>query len=265
MTDARKASGLVQWLTQVGLPLLFAGGLLAGVLALGQHLGDRMKARGTASVYFVDLECDPPDGMARVEFLEQAQYLAGLPERLDALDPLTPQRIGRAFELHPWVARVTRVRLEPRGRGKVELVYREPVLAVAKPEREVDAAGVLLPRTARRKGLPTLTTVVSPPRGQPGEPWGDVRVGAVAKVAELLLPHLERRGLGGCSMEIDAGEVTLVWPRGRVLWGRPPGLERSNEAAAGVKADRLPEAAKLAGLEYDVRPAAAAKQRPLDR
>jgi hypothetical protein len=262
MRRARKASTTVRWLLQLGLPLVAGAGLFAGVLYSGGYLGDRLRGRGTLSVAFADVECEPPGGMSRREFLAEAQYLAELPDRLEGLERDTPERIASALALHPWVANVKQVRLLPQGRVEAELQYREPALAVAKPPRAVDGDGVLLPRAARSKGLPTLVTAVAAP-GRPGKRWGDVRVTAAAQVVALLRPRLDALGLAGCRVTVDEGEVALESAKARLLWGRPPDHEKPGEAKAATKLARLPEVGSLAGQEWDVRPAAAVKKRAL--
>jgi hypothetical protein len=64
---------------------------------------------------------------------------------------------------------------------------------------------------------------------------------------------------------VAGGEVAFRAPRGRLLWGSPPGQERPGEADAGLKLERLPEAKELAGRECDLRPAGGAKSRALPR
>lgn len=260
MTEARKANPLVRWVVQLVLPVGLASGLLVGVVALGQRMRGRVPEG--PEIPFVDLDCDPPVGLSREQFLEEAQYLAGLPDRL-AVDRETMGRVHQAFAGHPLVAQVRQVRVLAGGRVRVDLVYRVPVLAIARPAREVDAEGVLLPLMPGRKGLPILTTKVTPPTGKPGQVWSDVRVVATAQVVALLQPHLERLGMAGCNVEIEEGEIVFQSPRARLRWGRPPGHEKVEEASAETKVSRLPDAGKLAGHEWDVRPKAGAKSRPL--
>jgi hypothetical protein len=253
MTEARKArlDAARRWLAQLVLPLGVAGALLAGVVALGRHLGER-----GAVVHFRDLECDPPEGMTRQQFLEEAEYLSDVPNQLGGPNALA--QVQEALAKHPWVLRVTRVQRLPGGRARAELEYRRPALAVERPPREVDAEGVLLPRSGGRKGLPLLTTKVAPPVGKPGRPWGDVRVAAAAQVVALLRPRL---GMGGGTVEVEEGEVTIRAGKYRLLWGRPPGYEKPGEASTAEKLRRLPAEAALQGRECDLRPAAGARER----
>ena len=94
---------------------------------------------------------------------------------------------------------------------------------------------------------------VKPPKAPPGHPWTDVRVVAAAQVAARLHPHLDALGLRGCAVEIDQGDITLFAAGARILWGRPPGHERDDEAGAAEKLDRLLTAGRLDGKEYDLR------------
>ena len=252
MTEARKATGWTRGLAQLMLPLMVGAALLLTVLAIGQKL-----AGGGPTVTFREIECDPPAGMTRQQFLEETQYLSGFPDRLK--HPSALREVHDAFGKHPWVLRVVRVQILRGGVASAELVYRRPVLAVASPPREVDDEGILLPRSDGRKGLPLLTTKVAAPVGKPGRSWGDVRVAAVAQVVALVHPRLP---LAECTVEIDEGEVMVRGPKWRVLWGRPSGQEKAGEATADEKLRRLADAA-LVGTECDVRPVAGMKQRPL--
>jgi hypothetical protein len=264
MSDTRKANSIRHWFVQLGLPIAVAASLVVGVVVFGQQLRDRLNARGIM-ISFADLECEHPKEMTRQQFLEEAQYLAALPDQLDALDKSTPSRIHTALSAHPWVARVKEVRVGRGGRCQVQLQYRTPVLAVTKPAREVDSEGILLPRSTRRKGLPVLTTAVIPPAGRPGESWGDVRVTAAAQVVSQLLPHVERMGLASFTVDVENGEVVLGTTNARILWGRPPGQEKEGEALAETKLQRLPDSTRLTGQEWDLRPASAATSRSRGR
>jgi hypothetical protein len=244
-----------RWLVQLALPLVAGAAVLAGLLWLGRLARERLRDREAHVIYFTDIECDPPPGLSRREFLDEVQYLAGLPDRLNLLEPDTNARIADGLAQHPWVRRVRRVEQLPPHRVHVDLEYRQAVLAVARPPRVVDADGVPLPASAGSDGLPLLRTNVAPPASPPGQPWPDVRVVAAAQVAALLHPHLDTLGLRGCSVAIDGGVVTLSTARTRVVWGLPPGHEREGEASAAMKLDRLRAAGRLDDKEYDLRQA----------
>ncbi|MFO0929522.1 MAG: hypothetical protein U0736_21260 [Gemmataceae bacterium] len=251
------------WLFQLVLPVAGGVGLILGLTALGGHLRQRLNQSGGQQLTFTAIDVDPPPGMERAAFLEEVQYLANLPDRLNPLDPATIPHIRAAVAAHPWVSGVRRVQLLPAGRVQVEADYRTPVLAVARPPRVVDGDGILLPASAPRQGLPVLAGAVAPPAGKPGEPWGDAAVRDAAAIVTLLRPHLSNLKLEACTIDYASGEVTLRTPRVRLLWGRAPGKELADEAAAEVKRKRLLEAPPRDGEVCDVRPAKEVRRRPL--
>lgn len=262
MSTASKGSTTVRWILQLGLPLLAAAGMLTGLLYSGRFLGDRLRDQGTTTLAFADLECEPPPGMSRAEFLRETQYLAEVPDHFDPLQAETPSLLAAALIQHPWVARVKQVKLLPQGRAVVDLVFRQPTLIVKKFARVVDDHGILLPRSARPAGLPVLTTDVQPPTGVAGKPWGDIRVLAAARTIAFLESRLDSLGLRNATLDTREGDLVLETRSARLIWGLPPGDERDNEASADLKAQRLPTTGKLDGQEWDVRPRSGIQKRP---
>jgi hypothetical protein len=277
-------------LLQALAPIVAGLLLLLGVVAAGRWARGRLQQQDSFSVAFADIDCVPPEGLSREDFLGEVQFLADYPDRLPLLDPSLPDRLARAFAAHPWVEEVKHVEVL-RDRGVwVELEYRRAVLAVCLPAeppvaggsvllsawsatgrnarvpcRAVDKSGVLLPARATHAGLPLLHADVAAPTGAPGTPWGDARVRAAAAAAAFLEPHRQRLGLSDADWEAEGETLILSRPGLRILWGRAPGLEGPGEASAAVKLKRLREYSvqklTLAGREYDVRPAGAARHR----
>jgi hypothetical protein len=136
-------------------------------------------------VPLADVECEPPPGMTRADFLDEVRYYAGLPEKLSVLDEQLPARLRAAFAQHPWVARVDDVTVMPPRHLHVALTYRVPVLAVrwGGTLRAVDASGVLLPVRASTAGLPVYAGQPRPPQGREGTRWGDPDVERAARAA----------------------------------------------------------------------------------
>jgi hypothetical protein len=226
-------------LLQLGLPLAAGAALVVVVLVLAARAREDLTQRGARVLCFTDVECEPPAGLTRQEFLEETQYLAGLPDRFDLLANDTLARLERGLASHPWVARVRRLERLPSGGVRAELDYREPVLWIPQPGRSVDGEGILLPVSAGRQGLPILAGKVRLPQGRSGQPCGDPTVLAAAKVLELLRPHVATLGLAGASVEVADGVVTLRTARRRIRWGRPPGEEKEGEPDAQAKLERL--------------------------
>jgi hypothetical protein len=237
--------------------------LLGGLVFIGGRIRDELRRDGGHTIAFNDIECDPPEGLSREEFLEQTQYLANFPDDFNVLDPAVGPRIAEGFKAHPWVAEVQRVEQLPAGRLRVRLLFRQPVLVVDRPPGIVDRLGVLLPTSAQRKGLPVLSGTIPFPSGGPGHAWGDESVRAAASVAGFLREHLPALNLEQCTVEVDSGDVVLRTATTKVIWGRRPGNERSGEATADRKLQRLLDHPDLAGQENDVRPEAGIERRVL--
>jgi hypothetical protein len=249
-----------KWLVQLLLPLAAGAGLLAGLILLGDWARDRLHQDGRRTIAFTDVECEGPPGLSREQFLEETQYLADLPDRLNLLDADANARIASALAAHPWVEEVTLVEQVSPGRVRAKVVYRVGVLCVAGPGRIVDRHGVLLPASAENKGLPVLRGRVRPPTDGPGKRWPDETVLAAAAVAGFLRPHLAAPGLAGCTIDVESGDVVLRTAQTRIIWGRPPGREEAEECPAEEKLQRLLEARDLTGMAVDLRPKAEVKR-----
>jgi hypothetical protein len=266
--------------------------VLLGVVAAGRWARDRLGQQEGWAVPFAAIDCAPPEGLSREEFLGEVQFIADYPDRLPLLDPALPDRLAKAFAAHPWVEAVKHVRVRHERGVRVDLEYRRAVLAVCLPAdhplaggsvllaawspsglnapvpcRAVDRRGVLLPARATHPGLPLLHTDLSAPAGPPGTPWSDGRVRAAAATAAWLEPHRKQLGLSDAEWQADDETLVLARPRLRVVWGRAPGDEAAGEAPASVKVQRLlayfERQQTLAGYEHDLRPAGGARHAAL--
>jgi hypothetical protein len=258
--------------------VLASGLFVGGLIHLGRLAQSDLQRQERYSIAFADIDCPPPPGQERADFLGEVQYLAGCPDRLSLLDDDLAEHLHQAFGRHPWVERVVQVETSLPRQVRVEVVYRTPVLGVAwlegghvpggvglletssgfgnnalVPGRTVDREGVLLPKRATWSGIPTLElhTRIKPPAGPAGTHWGDPNVEAAARVAAVLYPHRDRIDLTG--LELRNGEWVLHTRSGSsVLWGQPPGRELPGEATAEQKVARLLNQSK--GLEWLNRP-----------
>jgi hypothetical protein len=162
----------------IGAALFLLGLIVAGRMAL-EHLRDQQRF----ALPFSDIDCPPPPGMERDEFLSEVRYLTGLPAQMRLLNDDLPAQLASAFARHPWVEQVEEVAVTPPRLVRVRLAFRRPVLAVpyAGQLRAVDRHGVLLPATAPTDGLPVFDGQAHPPNGPAGTRWGDEAVEGAAR------------------------------------------------------------------------------------
>jgi hypothetical protein len=184
-----------------------------------------------------------PTGLDR-EALRNASLDGGLP--LD--DPELPQRLERAFLMHPWVRDVVRVELRHPAGAVVTVACREPVAMVVWQGGllAVDAEGVVLPSadfTAESAAAyPKVAGVTSSPLGLEGSRWGDPVVDEAAAVAAAVGPDWKTLELREIRPVVTAGrrgwELVATGPR-TVFFGSTPGREADGEPTAAVKLVRL--------------------------
>jgi hypothetical protein len=167
-----------RWLLQGLTLVLVVAAFLGGLVFLGKWGLEQIRGQDRYILPFADVDCAPPQGMERGEFLGEVQYFARLPEKLDLLDGELCQKLAAAFAMHPWVEKVDGVLLVPPRHVQVRLVMRVPVLAI--PTRDgliaVDRHGVRLPKSAATEGLPVFEEEARPPQGPAGTKWGDPKV-----------------------------------------------------------------------------------------
>ncbi len=261
------------WLWKALAVSVGLGAFVAGLVVVGRLAWKDLRHQQRYTVAFTEIDCTPPPGQTREDFLDEVRYLAAAAPRLRLLDPDLGDRLAHAFARHPRVEKVVRVELVPPRQIHVELAYRTPVLAVrlAGGSRAVDAAGILLPKTTPVQGLPVLQGPVAGPRRADGRPWGDPLVEGAARTAAYLRPEQGRLHLLRVANE-PGGLVWQTLAGTRVLWGRPVGDAAVNEAPAEVKRARLLNYCdEYGGLDYptgrqehDVRPPDRPRHRALD-
>ncbi len=274
-------AGMPRWSLKI-LGLVSAIGiLLIGLISLNQLTRNQVRYRERYTVSFADIDCAPPSGVSRADFLEEAQYLGGLPSELSLLETGIASRLAAAFARHPWVEKVEQVEIDQPRHVRVRLAYRTPVLVVqpgleirfdtdpsakganhAGLGRMVDANGVLLPKSGSYPGLPTLAGKIPRPTGSSGRPWGDPAVRAAARTASYLRRY--RDAVTPLFFEATTEGIVLSISSGtKILWGHAPGAEVPGEASAAQKMKRLLAYRKSHGslngpenqpIEYDVRP-----------
>jgi hypothetical protein len=170
------------------------------------------------------------------------------------LDPKLVEKIGRAFALHAWVAKVRQVRKEYPARVIVDVEYREPVAMVEVDAQQgpgllfVDRDGVLLPsedfeRASTAQALLRIHVPRSEPAGPYGTAWGDPRIVGAARVAHAVREVWQKAQLRRIhALEVPGGQVIYeLETKGdkHIRWGRAPGAEAAGEAAIEQKLKAL--------------------------
>lgn len=196
---------------------------------------------------------DPPEHVR--SNIVKAVYRDTAMEELSLLDRQATAKIASAFSMHPWVREVIGVRKLPGGIIDVRLDYRVPVamVHVFKPDRNdtrsyffpVDGQGVLLPTTEFAQAETNQYLYIEVPgvysTNDAGTPFGDRRVEAAAKLAELLQPVREETtlrsiGVHGDPRQTDTPQLELTTQSGaRLFWGSPPGSELPGEPTVAMK------------------------------
>jgi len=195
----------------------------------------------------------PPPRWVRSDVRAEVFRDASLDGPLSILDPELAERIGNAFSLHAWVAKVVEVRKRHPARVEVDVVYRRPVCMVRVADQllPVDVEGVLLPEgdfsPVEAVRYPRLEDVRSVPIGPTGSRWGDIRVSGGAQIAAAFGAAWQDLGLD----RIVPSETTALgyaeeptfelYTRGgtRILWGRAPGTGLPGEIPVAEKVARL--------------------------
>ena len=187
---------------------------------------------------------------------------AGLDGPLSILDPQLAERLYKAFEMHPWVAKVERVTKLSPNRVEVALVYRKPVCMVEVPGGlfPVDERGVLLPSSdfspIEAQRYPRLSDIQTVTEGPVGTEWRDPHVPGAARLAavlldawtELQLDRIAPAAAAGSPSSLGEPEFELFTKGGsRIVWGRAPGSTASNEPPPADKLARLRRYAKEQG------------------
>ncbi|MBC8352917.1 MAG: hypothetical protein H8E66_13055 [Planctomycetes bacterium] len=176
---------------------------------------------------------------------------------------LTP-RVAHAFEMHPWVAEVTRVSKKAPAEVVVDLTYRRPIAWVEVPEGmfgqqgeaalPIDGESVLLPQADFSEDDLELFIRIDIEElsmcGPTGTTWGDPRVAGAATIAMILGEQWRQLGLYEIKAVADYSQPNapattryeLYTPNEkRLIWGSAPGHESTGEPAAALKLRLLRE------------------------
>lgn len=248
---------LLVWMIGPGrtavLGLAIVVGFAAGISYLWENVGGDVLASRQYWVTPDRVKITPAPPWIHSDIRAEVFRDASFDGPLSIMDPDLVERIAGAFSLHPWVAKVLKVRKYHPAQVEVDLVYRRPVCMVHTGEEllPVDVNGVLLPEgdfsPVEAVQYPRLEQIVTVPVGPPGTRWGDIRVSGGAQIAALFGPAwhelcLDRIVPSKATGIGFADEPTFeLFTRGgtRILWGRAPGSDLPGEIPAAEKVARL--------------------------
>ncbi|TWT54299.1 Cell division protein FtsQ [Rubripirellula amarantea] len=233
------------------------------VLILGGYLawhkwGSQHVAQQYFGVELSAIQVTPPPSYVRSD-VAKSVYQDTAMDGLSLLDRTASAKIASAFSMHPWVRNVSSVRKLAGGTIDVRLEYREPVAMtrVFKPQYAdhekyylpVDGDGVLLPSEefsrSETRDFIHINVPGADSNQRPGSRFGDSRVEAAAKLAEVLAPFREQVGIksidvGGDPRLSEVPQLELTTHDGRrIWWGSPPGFEPPGERTTEMKLHTL--------------------------
>lgn len=258
---AKKKASLGGALVSLMASPAYRQAIVSMVLIIGAMLGLRM----AWDKYAINLERDPRYQVTseQIEVTPQPVWIHadvkaevirdGSLADLKLTDAKLAERVGQAFAMHSWVAKVVRVEKQYPSRVKVELEYRSPIAAVEVAGEGtagllfVDASGVLLPSQDfaenQTRNFLRIDAGRTTPAGVYGMPWGDAKVTKAAAIAAAIGEKFRALSLYKIVATTTAtgNEQYELQTRdgGRILWGHAPGNEPLGEATAAQKVIRL--------------------------
>ena len=248
------------------LLLAMLGGLGYAAFEAWKHWGASHAHWETYTLGWEEISVSPPPPWVRSDVKgDVARRVEST--RLALRDQDLTRQVAQSFALHPWVAKVQRVKKAYPASLQVELAYRRPV-AMVEVEHQgragllpIDRDGVLLPpedfTTGDAKALPRIRIEKAFPVGSVGSAWGDERVVGAARLAEVVAEKWSSSPLfciaaqpltPGGSAEATCFEL-LTRAERHILWGRAPGRESSGELHAAEKIEKLWEVLRRPGTE----------------
>jgi hypothetical protein len=228
---------------------------LAVVVVIGWVRSEQVLGRYTSLARSAAVE------RASVTLVDAPQWMdPGLHDRLRGLvaaevgpDPLDRTGLAQAvdqLDADPWVAAVHQVRRSPHGIVRVEADYRQPAAWLAKSDgyHIIDRAGVWLDGPINRaaspwRRLPLITGVSADPPASYGQVWRGQDFDAALKLEALLSrqPYADQIVAYDVSHRNLMGQLWLVlYTNGpTIVWGLPPGDEKTVEPEAPIKLGAL--------------------------
>lgn len=121
---AEKIPWFRRWPVKATTLLALVALLLGGVILAGHWARERLEGQDRYFVEFGEIDCQPPAGMERRDFLDEVLFESRLPRRLNLLDETMPQQLREGFAKHRWVEKVDAIEIKPPRHIVVKLTYR---------------------------------------------------------------------------------------------------------------------------------------------
>jgi hypothetical protein len=250
-------SGILTLLRQSGLgTLVVVCGLLAGTgWFLWQQVHRTVAARGDYLLDLNEIELPPKPAWIRADVRAEALRDASLDPPLSLINTSLPERLAKAYSLHPWVSRVDGVQITYPAHANIKLQYRQPVAMVelANGLLPIDSAGTLLPPSDFENHpdvlkYPRFAVNVGSPTAPAGTVWENPLVLGGAQISAALTPLWNQAALQRLRWVEDLANVGSITRHyvletkngGTLIWGQAPGREHVGE---------LPAADKIAALK----------------
>ena len=104
--------------------LIASAVVIGGIIAAGRWLKDDVRGNDRYRFSVRDIDCDPPAGLNREQFLTEVHYYGQLPEVMNVLDDDLSPRLREAFGKHPRVQSVKLIKITAPNRVRLELEYK---------------------------------------------------------------------------------------------------------------------------------------------
>lgn len=258
------AIGIITLLRQSGLGTLVVVCALLGGTAwfLWQQMARTVITRGDYQLDLNEIELPPKPVWIRADVRFEALRDASLDPPLSMLDTALPERLAKAYSLHPWVRRVEGVQITYPAHANIKLQYRQPAAMVelATGLLPIDGSGTLLPPRDFENHpdvlkYPRFAVNAGSPTAPAGTVWENPIVLGGAQIATALAPIWSQAALQRLRWVEDLANVGSITRHyvletksgGMLIWGQAPGREHVGELPAAEKIAALKRWSELPG------------------
>ena len=122
-----KAAAPTPWrgrLLKMTLLLLAVAVFLGGVIFLGQRALEQIRHQERYDIAFAEIQCTPPPGMTRAQFLDEIAKLSAPVKSFNLLDDNLKLKLQEAFQKHPAVEKIGSISVSQPRKIQVNLTFR---------------------------------------------------------------------------------------------------------------------------------------------